>query len=68
MNLIEGFDMVKAAYTRKRKDAERRGDEAAAACVCPISLFILFSFHTRICIFIDHELDLNTLFSVGEGI
>ncbi|KAI4364559.1 hypothetical protein MLD38_020633 [Melastoma candidum] len=28
---IEGFDMVKAAYTRKRKDAERRGDEAAAA-------------------------------------
>ncbi|XP_068664700.1 protein CHLOROPLAST J-LIKE DOMAIN 1, chloroplastic [Aristolochia californica] len=25
---IEGFDMIKAAYTRKRKDAERRGDEA----------------------------------------
>ncbi|KAF5770472.1 putative protein CHAPERONE-LIKE PROTEIN OF POR1 [Helianthus annuus] len=31
VNPIEGFDMVKAAYTRKRKDAERRGDEAAAA-------------------------------------
>ncbi|XP_064946972.1 protein CHLOROPLAST J-LIKE DOMAIN 1, chloroplastic-like isoform X3 [Musa acuminata AAA Group] len=28
---IEGFDMVKAAYTRKRKDAERRGDEAYLA-------------------------------------
>ncbi|PIA36418.1 hypothetical protein AQUCO_03400360v1 [Aquilegia coerulea] len=24
---IEGFEMIKAAYTRKRKDAERRGDE-----------------------------------------
>ncbi|KAK9061390.1 hypothetical protein SSX86_018571 [Deinandra increscens subsp. villosa] len=31
VNPIEGFDMVKAAYTRKLKDAERRGDEAAAA-------------------------------------
>ncbi|GJY00060.1 chloroplast J-like domain protein 1 [Tanacetum coccineum] len=31
VNPIEGFDMVKAAYTRKKKDAERRGDEAAAA-------------------------------------
>ncbi|KAF8392184.1 hypothetical protein HHK36_022526 [Tetracentron sinense] len=28
---IEGFDMIKAAYTRKHKDAERRGDEASAA-------------------------------------
>ncbi|KAF8388235.1 hypothetical protein HHK36_026901 [Tetracentron sinense] len=28
---IEGFDMIKAAYTRKRKEAERRGDEAFAA-------------------------------------
>jgi hypothetical protein len=27
---IEGFDMVKAAYTRKRRDAERRGDEVTA--------------------------------------
>ncbi|XP_047321681.1 uncharacterized protein LOC124925658 [Impatiens glandulifera] len=25
---IEGFDMIKAAYTRKHKDAERRGDGA----------------------------------------
>ncbi|KAD7479841.1 hypothetical protein E3N88_02977 [Mikania micrantha] len=31
VNPIEGFDMVKAAYTRKRRDAERRGDEAAVA-------------------------------------
>ncbi|KAL8539012.1 hypothetical protein ACS0TY_000861 [Phlomoides rotata] len=31
VNPLEGFDMVKAAYTKKRKDAERRGDEAAAA-------------------------------------
>ncbi|WOL09628.1 hypothetical protein Cni_G18381 [Canna indica] len=28
---IEGFDMMKQAYTRKRKDAERRGDEAYIA-------------------------------------
>ncbi|KAH6826524.1 Chloroplast J-like domain 1 [Perilla frutescens var. hirtella] len=31
VNALEGFDMVKAAYTKKRKDAEKRGDEAAAA-------------------------------------
>lgn len=31
VNPIEGFDMVKAAYARKKKDAERRGDEATAA-------------------------------------
>ena len=30
---IEGFDMIKAAYTRKRKEAERKGDEATAARV-----------------------------------
>lgn len=28
---IEGFDMVKAAYARRRKDAERKGDEATLA-------------------------------------
>ncbi|XP_008802132.2 uncharacterized protein LOC103716061 isoform X2 [Phoenix dactylifera] len=28
---IEGFDTMKAAYTRRRKDAERRGDEAYVA-------------------------------------
>ncbi|KAJ7973553.1 Chloroplast J-like domain 1 [Quillaja saponaria] len=28
---IEGFDMIKAAYTKKRKEAERNGDEAIAA-------------------------------------
>ncbi|XP_052186588.1 protein CHLOROPLAST J-LIKE DOMAIN 1, chloroplastic [Diospyros lotus] len=28
---IEGFDAIKSAYTRKRKDAERRGDEVTAA-------------------------------------
>ncbi|XP_027104650.1 protein CHLOROPLAST J-LIKE DOMAIN 1, chloroplastic-like isoform X1 [Coffea arabica] len=27
---IEGFDMVKAAYAKKKKDAEKRGDEATA--------------------------------------
>ncbi|KAK9160328.1 hypothetical protein Syun_006669 [Stephania yunnanensis] len=31
VNPVEGFDMIKAAYTRKRKEAERRGDEATAA-------------------------------------
>ncbi|KAK1283286.1 hypothetical protein QJS10_CPB21g00049 [Acorus calamus] len=29
VNPIVGFDMIKMAYTRKRKDAERQGDEAA---------------------------------------
>lgn len=33
VNPIEGFDMVKAAYARRRKDAERRGDEATLAQV-----------------------------------
>ncbi|KAJ6809653.1 uncharacterized protein M6B38_162535 [Iris pallida] len=28
---IEGFDMIKAAYNRRRKDAERRGDDAYVA-------------------------------------
>lgn len=28
---LVGFDMMKAAYTRRRKDAERRGDEAYLA-------------------------------------
>ncbi|KAL1549703.1 hypothetical protein AAHA92_17774 [Salvia divinorum] len=31
VNPLEGFDMVKAAYSKKRKDAERRDDEVAAA-------------------------------------
>ncbi|KAF7817797.1 Protein CHAPERONE-LIKE PROTEIN OF POR1-like [Senna tora] len=31
VSAIEGFDMIKAAYTKKRKEAERSGDEAAAA-------------------------------------
>ncbi|XP_028790203.1 uncharacterized protein LOC114746178 isoform X3 [Neltuma alba] len=30
---IEGFDMIKAAYTKKRKEAERIGDEETAARV-----------------------------------
>ncbi|KAB5529480.1 hypothetical protein DKX38_019561 [Salix brachista] len=31
VNPIEGFDMVKAAYAKKRKEAQIEGDEAAAA-------------------------------------
>lgn len=31
VNPIEGFDMIKATYTKKRKDAERRGDETTVA-------------------------------------
>ncbi|KAL0920264.1 hypothetical protein M5K25_009385 [Dendrobium thyrsiflorum] len=31
VNPIAGFDMMKAAYTRRRKDAEKRGDEAYLA-------------------------------------
>ena len=30
---IEGFDMVKASYTKKRKEAERNKDEATVARV-----------------------------------
>ncbi|TXG66028.1 hypothetical protein EZV62_007303 [Acer yangbiense] len=32
---IEGFDMVKASYTKKRKEAERNNDEAIVARVEP---------------------------------
>lgn len=35
---IEGFDMVKAAYTKKRKEAERTGDEATVVRVGSLSL------------------------------
>lgn len=35
---IEGFDMVKAAYMRKRKEAERAGDEATVVRVGSLSL------------------------------
>jgi hypothetical protein len=34
VNPIEGFDMVKAAYAKKRKEAQVEGDEVAAAQVC----------------------------------
>lgn len=33
VNPIEGFDMVKAVYAKKRKEAERNNDEATAARV-----------------------------------
>lgn len=33
MSPIEGFDMIKAAYTKKHKEAVRSGDEATAARV-----------------------------------
>lgn len=33
MSPIEKFDMIKAAYTKKRKEAEIKGDEATAARV-----------------------------------
>ena len=33
MKPVVGFDMIKAAYTKKRKDAELRGDEATVALV-----------------------------------
>jgi hypothetical protein len=35
---IEGFDMVKAAYAKKRKEGERSGDEAAVVRVGSLSL------------------------------
>lgn len=35
---IEGFDMVKAAYAKKRKEAERSGDEATVVRVGSLSL------------------------------
>ncbi|CAA0808230.1 Chloroplast J-like domain 1 [Striga hermonthica] len=33
VNPIDGFDTVKSAYSKKRKDAERRGDDAALSQV-----------------------------------
>lgn len=47
---IEGFDMIKAAYTKKRKDAERRGDEAAASQVCLTFYFELQLQHINLLI------------------
>lgn len=41
MNPIESFDMVKAAYTKKKRDAENRGDETTAAQVDFVSLFYI---------------------------
>jgi len=38
---IEKFDMVKAAYAKKKKEAEMKGDEATASRV---SLLFFFSF------------------------
>lgn len=35
--------MVKAAYTKKRKEAERTGDEATAARVCHLHPFLCLS-------------------------
>ena len=39
---IEKFDMVKAAYAKRKKEAEMKGDEATASRVGPLFLFILF--------------------------
>lgn len=41
MNPIESFDTVKAAYTKKKRDAENRGDETTAAQVDFVSLFYI---------------------------
>lgn len=40
VSMKEGFDMVEAAYTRRRKDAEKRGDEVYVAQV--IDCFSVF--------------------------
>ena len=37
---IEGFDSIKVKYARKRKEAERQGDEATAARVRSLLVFI----------------------------
>lgn len=72
MNPIEGFDMVKAAYTRKRKDAERRGDEVTADRVgyeflVFIFFFFFFSFSVDALLY-SIQLRINVLFPVGKGI
>ena len=36
---IERFDMIKAAYTKKKKEAEMNGDEATASRVRYLSNF-----------------------------
>lgn len=40
VNPIEGFDKIKQTYGRKLKDAQRSGDEATAALVGYLSLFL----------------------------
>lgn len=50
MSPIEGFDMIKAAYAKKRKDAERRGDEATVSRVGYGTLFL------------NHEMSLDQSF------
>lgn len=44
---IEGFDMIKASYTRKLKDAQRRGDEALANRVCETGLSFIIPLSSR---------------------
>ena len=40
MRPIEGFEKIKTVYTKKRREAERAGDEAIAARVGHISCFL----------------------------
>lgn len=42
MSPFEGFDMIKAAYTKKHKEAVRSGDDATAARVLFKTLYVFF--------------------------
>lgn len=53
MSPFEGFDTIKAKYTKKLKEAERTGDEATAAKVGSISLCLcLLSLCMHVCEFV----------------
>lgn len=41
---LEKFDMVKAAYAKRKKEAEMKGDEATASRVGRLFLFFPFFF------------------------
>ncbi|MBA0561761.1 hypothetical protein Golob_018561, partial [Gossypium lobatum] len=46
---VEGFEKVKQVYTRKRKEADKRGDEATAALV---DIEVLLTYGGMYCMFI----------------
>lgn len=56
MSFIEGFDMIKVVYIKKRKDVERRGDEVIIVLVgiyflCEVLFFLVYEDNV-LCIYV----------------